>query len=107
MNIAKKSNEEHEHLEIKIVTIPSNGQICIGKKYAGHTFQIQFLSEGEILLKRGRFIPEDHETFYTDKAAKQLEEFDKWQKENPLPEDDESQKAIKDLIIKKKREKRR
>ena len=82
----------------KILIIPENGQICLGRKYAGKTFQMEFLPTGEVLLKPGTFIPDSQQTFYTSEAKDQLAEFDKWQKENPVPQEDDSRTILKDLI---------
>lgn len=94
----KQTKGEPKIPETRIITVPPNGQICLGRKYAGHTFQVQFISEGEILLKRGKFIPDDHDAFYTPEAIEQLKEFDKWQQENPVPEEDDSEAVITGLI---------
>jgi len=67
----------------KLVTVPPNGQISIGKTWAGKEIQIEEISESQIMITSGQFIPAHHATFYTDKAMKQLTDFDKWAGKNP------------------------
>lgn len=48
--------------EVKIVTVPANGQISIGRKYAGVVFQVEELGNGQILLRKGTFTPDSKKT---------------------------------------------
>jgi hypothetical protein len=65
----------------KIVTVPKNGQVCLGKAFAGRTIIIQNLKDGSTLITPGSFVPDNQKTFFTDKAQKQLEEFNSYQAE--------------------------
>jgi len=65
----------------KIVTVPKNGQVCLGKALAGRTIIIQSLDDGSTLITPGSFIPDHHKTFFTDKAKAQLEDFNTYQSE--------------------------
>jgi hypothetical protein len=67
----------------KLVTVPSNGQISIGKTWAGKEVQIEQISESQIIITSGAFVPADHATFYTGAAKKRLSSFDSWAKGNP------------------------
>ncbi|MDB2447121.1 hypothetical protein N9W79_00695 [bacterium] len=61
----------------KIVTVPSNGQISIGKGFVGKEVHIEQVSDGQIVITAGRFVPDHLETFYTADAKKKLEAFNK------------------------------
>lgn len=52
---------QHE-LNIKIVS--TNGQISIGKKYAGSQIQIIEQDNDTLLIKRGKFIPNNERWLY-------------------------------------------
>jgi hypothetical protein len=67
----------------KILTVPSNGQISIGKTWAGRQIQIEEVDDHQILITSGAFIPASHETFYSKKAETQLKEFNDWSSKNP------------------------
>jgi hypothetical protein len=71
----------------KIIVVPSNGQISIGKEWAGK--QILVEDKGtSIVITEGTFVPRHHETFYTEDAHKALEEFEAWTKENKAQKTD-------------------
>ena len=65
----------------KIVTVPKNGQVCLGKALAGRTIIIQSLDDGSTLITPGSFIPDHQKVFFTEKAEKQLDNFNKYQAE--------------------------
>ena len=67
----------------KLVTVPPNGQISIGKTWAGKEVQIEQVSDNQILITSGAFIPADHATFYSKEAMAELANFDKWAEKNP------------------------
>lgn len=72
----------------KILTVPSNGQISIGKTWAGRQIQIEEVDDHQIVITSGAFIPADLETFYTKKAEGQLKAFDEWSAKNPARKTD-------------------
>lgn len=63
---------------IKYATVGNNGQVSIGKEFAGRQVQIERTTEGAIVISPGRFIPDRHAPFYTKEALNDLDEFDKW-----------------------------
>ena len=67
----------------KVLTVPSNGQISIGKTWAGRQVQIEEVDDHKILITSGAFIPADQETFYTKKAEARLNDFNEWSSKNP------------------------
>lgn len=67
----------------KILTVPPNGQISIGKTWAGRQVQIEEVDKHQIVITSGAFIPADQQTFYTKKAEALLKEFNDWSSKNP------------------------
>ena len=67
----------------KVLTVPSNGQISIGKTWAGRQVQIEEVDNHKILITSGAFIPADQEIFYTKKAGARLNDFNEWSSKNP------------------------
>ena len=54
----------------KLVVVPSNGQISIGKTWAGKEVQIEQVSDSQIVITSGAFVPADHATFYSEAPPK-------------------------------------
>lgn len=69
--------------QLKLLTVPSNGQISIGKGWAGRQIAIEEIGEGEIYIRSGSFIPDSEKTFHTKEASETLDAFNKWEQENP------------------------
>lgn len=67
----------------RILKVAANGQISIGKKWAGREIKIQEISESEMLISSGTFVPDSHATFYTADAKQTLTKFDSWTENNP------------------------
>ena len=62
---------QHE-LNIKVVS--TNGQISIGKKYAGSQVQIIEQDNDTLLIKRGKFIPNNERWLYEGNNLQKLRE---------------------------------
>ncbi|MCX6109677.1 MAG: hypothetical protein NTZ90_08765 [Proteobacteria bacterium] len=67
----------------KIVTVGKNGQISIGKEYAGRTLEIAFFEDGRAMLSPGRFVPDHQAIFFTPDAEDKLARFAVWEKDHP------------------------
>lgn len=65
--------------QTKLLTVASNGQISIGKAWAGRQIIIEEVSEGEIHIKSGTFVPDAQKVFHTKEAKESLEEFNNWE----------------------------
>jgi hypothetical protein len=65
--------------QAKLLTVASNGQISIGKAWAGRQIVIEEIAEGELLIKAGVFVPDSQKTFHTKAAKESLTEFNKWE----------------------------
>ena len=72
----------------KLLIVPTNGQISIGKKWAGKEIVIEEINETEIHISSGTFIPDSDATFFTKDAKMQLEDFDKWSSKTPAKKTD-------------------
>lgn len=86
---------------MKLLKVPENGQISIGKKWAGREVKLEIVSDNEIKIVSGIFIPDHQKTFYTPEAQKQLEEFNQWEATHP-PKDTDLEVLRKKLAKKAK-----
>jgi hypothetical protein len=67
---------------MKLITVPQNGQISIGKGWAGRQIRVEEVSNTEIHISAGVFVPESQKTFFTQEANKTLESFGEFEKKN-------------------------
>ncbi len=65
--------------QMKLLTVASNGQISIGKTWAGRQIVIEVISDGELHIKAGFFVPDSQKTFNTKTAKAALAEFNEWE----------------------------
>lgn len=84
----------------KFLKVAPNGQISIGKSWAGRHIRIHQISESELLISSGRFIPDRLATYYAPEAQETLAEFDTFAASHPPKETDVN--ALKARILKKK-----
>ncbi|NQW44040.1 MAG: hypothetical protein HQ462_01390 [Deltaproteobacteria bacterium] len=75
----------------KFLTVPSNGQISIGKQWAGREVMVEVADENRIVITSGTFIPADQATFYTKDSKAQLDQFNRWSEKTPAKKSDLSQ----------------
>jgi len=67
----------HQNAEsIKLVGI--NGQICLGKEYAGKQIQISKLHDGTLLIKPGTFVPDNEKWIHTKENSERIDKAIKW-----------------------------
>ena len=71
-------------MDAKIVSVPNNGQVCLGKKYAGRDAKIEYISENKIVVTFGHFIPDDQAVFFSDEAKSKLQSFAEYEKTKPV-----------------------
>lgn len=60
-----------QELNIKIVS--TNGQISLGKEYAGKQVQVSKLDDGTLIIKTGKFIPDNEKWLYKDNNLERLQ----------------------------------
>ena len=65
--------------QTKLLTVASNGQISIGKAWAGRQIVIEEVTEGELHIRAGVFVPVSQKTFHTKAAKESLAEFNNWE----------------------------
>lgn len=61
-----------------IKQVGANGQISLGKKYAGKQIQISQLEDGTLVIKPGVFIPDNERWLYNKHNIETLEKAIKW-----------------------------
>lgn len=66
--------------QTKLLTVASNGQISIGKAWAGRQIIIEEITEGELHIRAGVFVPDSQKHFHTKAANASLTEFNNWEK---------------------------
>lgn len=72
--------------QTKLLTVASNGQISIGKSWAGRQIIVEEMGEGVLHIKAGTFIPDNQKTFHTKSSQDSLEAFNHWEvKQNKKP----------------------
>ena len=69
--------------QAKLLTVPANGQISIGKSWAGRQIMVEEIGEDEIRISSGIFVPDSQRTFHTEEAKESLAAFNKWEAKNP------------------------
>ncbi len=68
--------------QTKLLTVASNGQISIGKSWAGRQIVIEEVGEGELHIRAGVFVPDSQKIFHTKAAKESLAEFNDWEGKN-------------------------
>ena len=56
---------------------------CDGKKWAGREIRIEEISESEMKISSGSFVPDSQVAFHTPEAKQTLSEFNSWAEQNP------------------------
>lgn len=69
--------------QAKLLTVPANGQISIGKSWAGKQIRVEEIGEDEIRISSGIFVPDSQAVFYTKEAKETLNEYNSWESKNP------------------------
>ena len=70
-------------MQLQIKQINTQGQISIGKKFAGQKVQVEEYADGSIVLTPVEIIPTFELELMKDQMfQKRLMEFDKWESEN-------------------------
>lgn len=67
----------------KLLKVAPNGQISIGKKWAGREIRVEEISDSELRIVAGVFVPKHQATFFTPEALDTLRDFDVWSTKNP------------------------
>lgn len=82
-------------MQVKVVG--SNGQISLGKGFAGKMVMVNQLDQGTWIIKAGVFIPDTEKWLYQKNNLKKLENALQWAESNkPVDNFDELAKRIED-----------
>ena len=71
------------HRARKVLTVPANGQISIGKQWAGREVMVERVHDNHMIITAGVFVGHDVATFYTNEAQVQLADFNSWSERTP------------------------
>ena len=61
-----------------IKQVGTNGQISLGKEYAGKQIQISKLNDSTLVIKSGHFIPDDEQWLYSKVNVAKLDKAIGW-----------------------------
>jgi len=70
----------NSHSHVKVVG--SNGQVSLGKEFAGKMVLIDQIEEGTWIIKAGEFIPDSEKWLYQGNNLSKLEKALKWAEKN-------------------------
>lgn len=82
----------NQQVDIKVVS--SNGQISIGKEYAGSQIQLIKQEDGTLLIKKGRFIPDNELWLYEKDNFQRISKSIEWSEQHERKENFEDIKSI-------------
>ena len=78
-----------------IKTIGRNGQISLGKKYAGQSVMLEEIDAGVWIVKLGRFIPDNERWLHGPNVQNEIDEAVVWAETNPPNETDLEDLALR------------
>lgn len=76
------SHQSHTHTQSQVKVIGLNGQLSLGKSFAGKMVLVDQIDEGTWIVKAGQFIPDSEKWLYQGDNMAKLERGLKWAKEN-------------------------
>lgn len=85
-----------QHNTDVIKQVGANGQISLGKEYAGKQILISKLDDNSLIIKTGKFIPDNEKWLYEGDNLERLKEAIKWATTHERQENFEE---IKKLIL--------
>ena len=71
----------HIHQQ-QVKTIGSNGQVSLGKEFAGKMVLVDKIAEGTWIIKCGEFIPDSEKWLYQANNMAKIEEAVEWAEKN-------------------------
>jgi hypothetical protein len=81
-----------------IKQVGGNGQISLGKQYAGKQVQISKLEDGALIIRLGKFIPDNEMWLYEDNNLAKMNQAVEWTESNPRRENfDQIANMIQDV----------
>ena len=81
-----------------VKSVGTNGQITLGKEFAGRLVMLEQIEPGVWTMKLGQFIPDNEKWLHTSEAKAALDEGLAWAARNPARETnlDELEASIRD-----------
>lgn len=70
-------------MKAQIKTIGINGQLSLGKQFAGMMVLVEKIENGVWLIKTGNFVPDSEQWLYTGKNMDSLDKALAWSEKNP------------------------
>jgi hypothetical protein len=67
--------------QVKVIGV--NGQVSLGKEFAGKMVLIDQIDEGTWIIKSGEFIPDSEKWLFQDNNLSKLEKALEWTAKNP------------------------
>lgn len=77
-----------ERPDIRVKVVGANGQISLGKEFAGKQVMVEQLDTGVWLIRTARIVPDNEAVFHVKQAAADLEEAMDWATKNKPQETD-------------------
>lgn len=68
------------HQQVKV--IGANGQVSLGKEFAGKMILVEQINKGTWIIKSGEFIPDSEKWLYQNNQISRLEEALEWTEKN-------------------------
>lgn len=65
--------------QVKLLMVPANGQISIGKAWAGRQIRITESESGDLIITKGTFVPDTEKTFHNPIAKTALKDFNNFE----------------------------
>lgn len=62
----------------QVKVVGTNGQVSLGKEFAGKTVLVDQIDEGTWVIKTGTFVPDSEKWLHQDKNMAKLEKALKW-----------------------------
>ena len=78
----------HQNHQVKV--IGNNGQLSLGKAFAGQMVMIDQVDKGTWIIKTGEFIPDSEKWLYSGDNLDKLDKALSWAKNNQPKEDRKS-----------------
>jgi len=69
-------------LQLQVKTIGSNGQVSLGKEFAGKMVLVDQIEEGTWIIKCGEFVPASEKWIYQGQNMAKIEKALKWAEKN-------------------------
>lgn len=81
-------NTATERPDIRVKVVGANGQISLGKEFAGKQVMVEQVDAGVWLIRTARIVPDNEAIFHVKQAAADLDEAMTWAAKNKPQETD-------------------